>query len=346
MNPFEAPVIIDKSKDHLSGLTTIGGNRFYDNSMLDTMRVCPRRFYFRHIKHWELDGVRAALIFGSSWHSGMDYLWQNPSCKIDEAFDAFMKIWNASDLRDADVFDLYPRSPQRAKDMLIKYQERYGNWLANNIELLSVEKPFIVPLSEDKQNLFYVGKLDKQYREYRFIYTCDHKTSSSFSTTWLNSWSPNGQVDGYLFAGHMEYGSEFKGVVIDGALVQKTSIDFKKIPVERQIDMLDNWKWEVLDLIEQIWYYETLLVQYRKAIEIGQVHSPFLATYPKCTTSCTSYYGACPYLDLCKFIPNPEIYKDEEPPAGFIKSTWKPFEVDETPEGEFVVKIYEHINEA
>ena len=321
----------------LSGISTIGGNRFFDNSTLDSMRVCPRRFYYSKIRKWKQDRDSIALLFGSAWHACMDFVWAHPSASIEKSFEPFQKMWDSSEFAMTESFDTYPRTPQRALEMLIKYKERYQTWLSNNISVEAIEASFIVPLSETQQNLFYIGKWDKVYKEGAFYHIVDHKTTSSFSTSWLNSWSPNGQVDGYLFAGHMTYGDLFKSVMIDGALVQKTSIDFKRIPVERQTDMLDQWKWEVLDLIEQIIYYEDRLKEIRQSSE----KDTFLRTFPKCTTSCTSYYGSCPYLDLCKYVPNPEVYdhKDEQDiPNGYTKDTWQAFAIEESPTGEFTAK--------
>lgn len=336
-SPNENVITIeDRSTTHLSGLTTVSGNRFYDNSTLDTFRVCPRKFYYRHIRHWETDSVRPALIFGTCWHAAMDFFWQHPDASAADCFKIFMQEWNASELVDSESFDLFPRTPGRASEMLIEYVSRYANWL-RNIELIAVEKPFIVPLSFEEQNLFYVGKWDKLFKEGSNYTICDHKTSSSFASTWLNSWSPNGQVDGYLYAGHMEYGEAFRNVLIDGALVQKTKIDFIRVPVERQLYMLEQWKWEVIDLIEQIWYYEKMLLDVRT-----DRPRDIMKTYPKCTTSCTSYYGMCPYVNLCKFIPNPELV---DIPDGFIVSNWKPFSVSETPEGAIVVTQAGHASD-
>lgn len=341
MNEFDPSyvqrTIEDKSKNFLSGLSTVSGNRFYDNSSLDVMRVCPRKFYYSKIRKWKPTGIRTPLSFGSCWHETMDFFWKNPDATEAQVIQKFTDVWNLSDLKDTDDFDLFPRSKGRAYEMLIEYLARYRNWI-KSIELMAIEKPFIVPLSTEieKQNLFYVGKWDKLYREYGKITILDHKTSSSFASTWLNSWSPNGQVDGYLYAGHMEYGDEFRNVMIDGALVQKSKIDFIKVPVERQIYMLEMWKWEVIDLIEQIWYYETLLLDIRATAKKSEI----LRTFPKCTTSCTSYYGMCPYVNLCKFVTNPETIEGE--PDGFEHDSWKPFEVAEDPEGKIIVEVLAH----
>lgn len=323
-------------KQFLSGLSA-GSNRFFDNSTLDSMRVCPRRYYYSKIRKWKPDKSSIALVFGSSWHAAMDFLWEFPESTAEKTWEAFLKEWNKSEFVDSDLFDTFPRTPARAFDMLKKYIERYQSWLVHNIEVVAIEHSFIVPLSESNQELFYIGKWDKLYKEGKFFHIVDHKTSSSFANTWLNSWSPNGQVDGYLYAGHMSYGDLFKSVMIDGALVSKTQVDFRRVPIERQIDMLDNWKWEVLDLIEQIIYYEDRLLEERASKD-----SKFLRTFPKCTTSCTSYYGLCPYIDLCKYIPNPEVYKGSDKPDGFVEDTWKPFEISITPEGTFEAKPADH----
>ena len=329
---------VPSQKNFLSGLTA-GTNRFFDNSTLDSMRVCPRRYYYSKIRRWKADRSAIALVFGSAWHAAMDYLWANPSASAKKVFEeGFLKEWNKSEFSETEDFDLFPRTPQRAFEMISKYIERYQSWLENNIKVEAIEKAFIVPLSENHQNLFYIGKWDKLYKQGNFYHIVDHKTTSSFANTWLNSWSPNGQVDGYLYAGHMEYGDMFKSVMIDGALVSKTQIDFRRVPIERQIDMLDNWKWEVLDLIEQIMYYEERLIEERSL----EKESRFLRAFPKCTTSCTSYYGMCPYVDLCKYVPNPESYKGDDVPEGFALDTWRPFDIAMTPEGSFEVKPCDH----
>lgn len=338
LNPLYLGEGKKKAKTYLSGLSA-AENRFFDNSTLDSMRVCPRRFYYSKVRKWKADRSALPLVFGSAWHAAMDYLWANPSASAKETFEkGFLAEWNKSEFTETEDFDIFPRTPQRAFEMISKYIERYQSWLEHNIKVEAIEKAFIVPLSESHQNLFYIGKWDKLYKEGSFYHIIDHKTTSSFANTWLQSWSPNGQIDGYLFAGHMEYGDLFKSVLIDGALVQKTGVDFRRVPVERQADMLDSWKWEVLDLIEQIVYYEDRLKEERESDE----HSRFLRTFPKCTTSCTSYYGTCPYMDLCKFIPNPEVYASDEIPEGFITDNWRPFDISVTAEGTFEVKPCEH----
>lgn len=314
----------------LSGII-VGSDVFYDNSSLDTYRVCPRKFYFRHVRHFETSAPRMPLIFGSSWHSAMDFVWLhaaelNSSDLIEGGDTAFRATWETFDLDPSIMFDIYPRTPERAVQILQEYVKRYQSTIAG-YEILGIEKPFIVPISDD---LYYVGKLDKIIRVRGGVRIVDHKTASSFSSQWMEQFSPSGQVDGYLHAGHHSY-QDFEEVVIDGAMVSKSKIEFCTVPVRRQLTQLNAWSWEVLDLIDMIQVNEERLHEYRNSSN----RIDFLPAFPKCTSSCTTYYGCCPYIDLCKFWANPE---EEECPVGFIEHKWTPFDIQITG-GEYKVVI-------
>jgi hypothetical protein len=263
----------------------------------------------------------------------MDYVWANPNETQDELLKnsmlAFLRSWKAEGMETMDEFDLFPRTPGRALSMLQEYIERYQSQLQNQ-ELISIESPFIVPLDLDDETICYVGKLDKVYRDRYGIWICDHKTASSMTNTWINSFSPSGQMDGYLHAGHMTYGDEFHGVLIDGALVSKIKIDFQRIPIQRQESQLNAWLWEVSDLIDLIELNEERLVEYRESPK----RIDYLPSFPKCTTSCTQYFGTCPYIDLCKFWDNPDHH---ECPDHMVIRKWEPFTILEDHTGAFKV---------
>jgi hypothetical protein len=264
----------------------------------------------------------------------MDAIWENGRTMnetelLQKGMLAFLKVWKDSDIASMEEFDLFPRTPGRALSILEAYIERYSHFL-KEIELIAIESPFIVPLFLDDETVGYVGKLDKVFKDRYGIQICDHKTASSMSQTWMNSFSPNGQMDGYLHAGHTTYGEEFHGVIIDGLLVNKTKLDFIRIPLQRQTSQLDAWAWEVSNLIDQIELNEEWLLEYRTESE----KLNYLPAFPKCTTSCTQYFGTCPYLDLCKFWDNPEHHTT---PDNFIESKWEPFTILEQLDGSLKV---------
>jgi len=338
LSPAYSITTIDASRaSKLSGMSTPSGKRFFDNSMLDVFRVCPRKFYFRHIRQFETTGLRIPLIFGTAWHASMDTIWGNVSTAtqtqlLEMAMQSFYKAWVDGGLKDTNDFDLFPRTPARALDMLTEYIKRYSDDL-KRIEIVAIETPFLVPLSLENSEIYYIGKWDKVFRDRLGITIVDHKTASAMAASWLSSFSPNGQMDGYLHAGHMTYGEEMHGVMIDGALVSKTKIDFLRVPLQRQLPQLDAWNWEVTDLIDQIELNEERLLDYRASGE----RLNHLQAFPKCTTSCTQYFGICPYHDLCQFWSNPE---DHTMPDNFQASTWTPFTITEKLDGTLDIKSH------
>lgn len=327
LSPSKRITVIDAATElKLSGMSTPSGKRFFDNSMLDVFRVCPRKFYFRHIRNWETAGIRVPLIFGTAIHAAMDQLWpgvhgNNDFQLLELSMTAFQKAWIAGGMGDSMDFDTFPRTPARAIDILIGYIKQYRSMI-ESVQLVAVETAFVVPLSLENSDIFYIGKWDKVYKDRLGYNILDHKTASSIANTWLNSFSPNGQMDGYLHAGHMTYGDEMHGVMIDGLLNSKSKIDFIRLPLQRQIGQLNAWLWEVTDLIDQIELNEERLLDIRSSDK----RLDYLAAFPKCTTSCTQYYGICPYHDICQFVDNPE---GREIPDSMAISTWTPFSITE-----------------
>jgi len=337
---------LEYERPKISGLTTPSGYVFFDNSTLDIARTCLRKYYFQKIRGWNVDGPAAPLIFGSSWHSAMDFLW--PACSkgekksfvIDGAFSSFLETWNASEYgnySDLDLLDLYPRTPTRALEMLEAYYKEYGESF-KKYKILSIERPFIIPLTDDSSKLMYIGKLDKEIEDERTeeVTICDHKTSSFLETQWINTFSPSDQFDGYHHAGKMHWGRKFTSIMVDGAQVHKTKISFKRLPLMRQTSQIESWLWETLETISEIQYNEELLLNYRNS---GK-HLEFLPAFKGNHKVCAYQYGKpCPFRDLCIYQNNPE---DHDISDGFKNDIWNPFLIEEkiTKEGmEFNVVV-------
>lgn len=312
-------------------------DRFYDNTRISAMRRCPRYFYFRHIRDWQPEGKSYALIFGSAWHSAMDSVWAN-LCKedaqnlttqevADAGYEAFIENWmenglaHPNELSPEDAMDMRQRNPGVALEMLYEYVEERRDFLSR-VELLSIEEPFAVPLDPKDPSLFYVGRLDKVFKYKGQIIIGEHKTTSMykkdgyFRADWIESFSPNSQIDGYLHAGHMLYGDQCNSVWVDAALVHKDIHDgFKFIPVERQTAQLDAWLWETrfwIDFIEHN----------ADAQPPDDFDGSYYAAYPKNTNSCNDYAG-CPYRGPCKMWADPS---NKGTPLWFEISHWSPFD--------------------
>ena len=308
-------------------------DRFFDNTRISGYRGCPRKFYFRHVMHWAGEGWSPPLTFGSSWHAAMDTVWTasqddyfSKEDVIKGGYAAFVDCWmddgapDPAEMGPEELDRLGARTPMNALEMPFDYVDERWDFL-KRIDVLEIEKPFAVPLDPNDETLFYVGRLDKVFEMDGGVYVGEHKTTSlyavngGFRSNFLDSFSPNSQVDGYLHALHMLYGEQAKAVWIDAALVHKKHHDiFKFIPIERQIDQLDSWLWDTHQWIEQIerdWSADV------------DSSAPFMGAFRKNTDSCQDFARNCPYMMMCKAWPNP-IGKPV--PEGFEVNRWSPFE--------------------
>lgn len=311
--------------------------RLYDNTRISDFKKCPRFYYYRHVRDWEPMATRIPLDFGGAWHVAMEIVWPaivagKPKADIIQAaYLAFIQDWVArgqpqpKDINYELEKQMSPRTPAVALEMLSDYVTTRYNRI-QDLELVSVERPFVVPLDPEDDTLFYIGKIDKVVRERQGrgkIRGIEHKTTTSykkegkFKTSFLDSFSPNSQVDGYIYSLHMTFGHDkVAGVWVDGALVHKTETGFIFIPVEKQLQQTNMWLWNTrywIDMIEANTAHLASL----------SPNDPYMAAFPQRTESCWDFNSACDHLMTCKSWANP-IGKG--PPKGFRVHKWDPLE--------------------
>lgn len=301
---------------------------YYDNTRVSTYRECPRKFYLRHVNHWRSEGTALALVNGLAWHDAMDVIWSQMKNKSDSdlhkmALAAYVQTWvkeglpEPADMTMEQMDAFSPRGPHIASETLMNYILQRREFIENG-ELLAFEKPFAVPLGADDE-IMYIGRLDKVFKhKVQGTLVIEHKTTSAyakaggFRPTFVDSFSPNSQVDGYSHAAHMLY-ENVRGIWVDAALFHKTVHDkFKFIPVDRQFAMLDAWLQETRNWIERI---ENDKESFKTRGLAG--------TYPKNTGACSNFAG-CSFRDVCRFHDNPA---DIEVPSGYVVEEWSPFDV-------------------
>lgn len=322
---------------------------YYDNTKLSCYKTCPRQFYFRHVRHWRREGNSAALAFGLSWHEAMDVIWGLAGKKSDEqvialAYHKFLECWQKEGFKHPDDMDfdelesLAPRTPMIGAEMLVNYLAKRKEFIINS-EIIAIEQPFAVPLyPDDNCDEFYIGRIDKVVRNNGRIFPIEHKTTSMFRgrapdhqlrPDYIEQWSLNAQVDGYLNTTAMHYGKELKALYVDAALVHKKAHGvFQFIPIERALVQMDSWLFDVRDWVARVNFDVERLEAHREArrINLGEADNlPYLSTFPRNTESCQGKYNrTCSYFDLCRYWNNPEDYTL---PDKFIEEEWNPFEL-------------------
>lgn len=318
----------------------------YDNTRLTAFKRCPRFYFFRHVMHWERNfgGPSLPLTFGQSWHAAMDVMWDGIAHGVPEhdlvtmSYDSFVETWTEAGLPHPDEIDLslqdemMPRVPNRALDMLYAYYEKRFE-LIRSFELISVERSFVVPLQPHNDRLFYVGKIDKTVRPSTGrIRSIDHKTTTSskkdgtsykVKPMYLETFSPDAQMDGYNFNMHMTFPDDRVDCWVDVALVHRMDEDFKIVPVERSPQQLDAWLSDTIRWIDKI---RVELVELQQC----SAHDAYMTAFPKNTNACFDFFAPCPFIDLCKSRPNPLTW-DETPP-GYKYEVWDPLEHAGNPE--------------
>jgi len=315
--------------------------KFYDNTRLSCHRNCNRMFYFRHVRHWESEGLKGALCGGAAWHSAMDEVWAKADEPITdhelwlEGMKGFAKTWVGEfslpiDWAEADddlaaAFNY--RNPETYSEMLRNYIEKRRAFIRQLEEIKGIERPFAVPLFPDRPDVMYVGRLDKEAVWNGKTICFEHKTTSlyakdgGFRSTFIDNFSPSSQVDGYAHALHMQHGDGAGEIMIDAALVHKNYHDhFMFIPIDRQNDMLAAWLWEAQNEVELIERNDALL---RAHIGANRPQ-PFLRAFGKNTENCIQFGSSCSYLMICKGEADPSQLED--PPEGFVEKKWSPFD--------------------
>ena len=304
-------------------------NRFYDNTMLGSYKECPRRFFLRHVLAWRSEGTSLPLIFGLSWHSAMDVVWEYAS-KLSQAdlpraaLAKFYETWEGEgmppELSVEQIEQYTPRTPNIAHEMLVQYvQQRWG--MLQDAQVIAVEQPFAVPLPL-YPDVWYIGKMDKVVRYNGNTLALEHKTTTEykkdggFKSSYIEGWYSDSQIKGYQFGGGLFY-DDLTQVWVDAALVHKTVHDkYRFVPVAHQFPLLEEW---VNDTREWVKRVEKDLNQFK--ID-GQLRP---GVFPKNENSCFGKYGACPFVDICRTTSDPS--KLDSVPAGYMVEKWEPFEI-------------------
>jgi hypothetical protein len=308
--------------------------RLYDNTRMSDAKRCLRFYFYRHHMNWTTAEVRVPLVFGSAWHAAQEVIWDNAAKMgstdlVSKAFDAFVTTWCKGGMPHPHNIglelekELSPRTPGRALEMIVGYiMSRLPR--IKDLEVISIEKPFAVPLDPTDDTLFYVGKIDKIVRWNDKVLGIEHKTTTAykkngpFRSGFVDSFSPNSQVDGYLYALHLMFPGDVGGIWVDAALVHKEVEGFTFIPVERKLEHLDTWLWEVR------WWINIIEQEKAKIADLANATAkPYMEAFPKNTNSCWDFGASCPYLDLCKAWPNP---LGKPLPTGFSEIKWDPLE--------------------
>ena len=297
--------------------------------MIADYKSCPRKYFIRHVLGWTIDaGTKAPpLVFGSAWHAGMDAMWglgqtEPHEILVSAAMHNFKTQWE----EDGYIFDmsleeqasLGARTPGVAHEMYYNYAITRERML-KEATVLSIEEPVAIPFP-NLDDMWYVGKLDKVV-EYNGVHVLEHKSTTAYSVgnnfrpDYVESWNSASQVKGYQLIG-AAYHPDLQDVWVDASLVHKKIHDaFKFIPVNHSWPLLQEWLRDTQRWLENMVSEEQ---EYKEEQNLEK------GTFRRNEDSCFGKYSKCPFLEICGTCSDPSQLK--EPPPGFKKEYWEPFE--------------------
>ncbi len=301
----------------------------YDNTRVSGYKFCPRSYFIRHILNWKSEGTAMALVFGLSWHDGMDVVWRGAK-KFNKddlgtmAHLKFLETWEEWGLSPNPTLEQAhwwgARTPGTAAEMYHNYIDQRWDMMKDAI-LLAAEQPFAVPMP-GFEDVWYIGRLDKSIQWGNQTIILEHKTTTSYATEgnfrsdYVDSWYSSPQVKGYQFGGGLFYAG-LDGVWVDAALVHKKIHNaFKFIPVAHKFDLLTEWIADTGEWIHRI----------RRDIQSYNSEGKLVAgTFPKNEDNCYGKFGVCPFLNICRTTVDPSALT--QVPPGYVEELWEPFSV-------------------
>lgn len=274
-----------------------------DNSALELLMNCPRKFEYSFLRKRVLANSQAALNFGQGVHQALAQRYKQFGKHLPS---------NANEVMEAVLnqhFNNYPqpdndfRSPALAKRLIEWYNKVYKAETWEVVEFNGkpqVEVSFTHELGEvgfhgyPKLKVVLMGRMDLAIKEPHGIWVMDHKTGSVFGEGFWNTQKMLWQCKGYVWAYQQSYGEKPIGYYIDGIRVRPPKKDdefdpeqgFKRDDFRREAyvvtdDDLTEWKDNILATCEE------LLFHYSRGM------------LPRRTTHCQSKYGRCSYCDVC-----------------------------------------------
>ena len=314
--------------------------KFRDNSRIKDFRSCPTLHYYSYKLGLKITAPQMPLIFGTSWHASMDSVYHNFNTiresmfandknttreQVAEAvhkiaFKAFCDSWEEQGMETGTVLGKSARNTIVASEVIYNYIIHNYHFLEQH-KVVSIERPFIIPINNNDSSRMYVGRVDKCVQNMysgRYSYV-EHKTTSQYSTKFgiqpdtVDEYNINTQVEGYYLNGKSKYGEEFESVKLDFALVYNSRNDvFQRVDHRRNSAELDqflketNYWWDRIDEAEEKDFF------------------------PRNPGYCIHKYGRCNYFNICAKYPDHKkvhdlVKSDNATLSGFKIEFWEPF---------------------
>lgn len=263
----------------------------FDSSSLNTYVCCPRKYYWRYVRHLLPKGYKSApLDFGTAIHEALRIWYTTGDPK--ESLDAFHDLW---DERFADK----KRTHEKGIDLLTGYFETYQN---ETFEWISEpERVFKLDFFGSE----FVGRFDGVIMFQGLPLVIDHKTATRMGKNYFYQFRPDMQMSAYSFAAQQLYPDlDISGVFLNVLYFTTTKIEYHR-------DIIQREEWELQEFID---------VATRNIAEIKTLDRDDHTDWEPRWAYCQHWY-TCMFRDLCT-----EKYPEDLIGSLYRKEEWDPEE--------------------
>ena len=310
----------------------------WDNTSLVLLKECPRKYYYAIICGYRPHHKAPPLYFGGVFHKALEKydearakgVEHTPAqvlavkCAMletithvpagsEESFDpatgevtlkitpAHIKLWTSDD-------------PNRSRETLVRsvvwYTEHFRDDVLetyifpNGAPAIELSFRFDLPIETPEGDPYiYVGHIDKIARMASQLWNVERKhTKRTLSSSYFSSYSPNGQVSGYSFAGKVVLSEPVSGTIVDATQVAVGFNRHMRHMASRTQEQLDEWLVNTIHWIKMAEHYAT---------------SDY---WPMNEESCHKYSG-CQFRGVCSKTPSARAQWLER---DFYKDPWNP----------------------
>lgn len=280
------------------------------------LQSCPREHLLANLLHWDPVPRALALDIGLLWHACLEGYYRQvqgeqrgqrfPKSADRRAFE-FLQPY-----RDAEGWAEHFETVSRMLDhYFTRWEHRDRYW-----EILDVE--CMLGLNEAWQRHVgfpYTTRLDLLIKDWTGAVVVgrhvEHKSTWMLESSVLQGWTQDDQVLGQIFLAEQCVDWRALGVVYGGCIVNLTTKQkepkSERLPVQPSPEQIRSWVAH-----KRFWQ------QYRLGLESA-------GCFPKNYTQCMRRFGACAFMDYCRFFPGEELtqirrrHEQDDLPQGFRK---------------------------
>lgn len=279
-----------------------------DNTSISIFKECPRKWHYGMQLGLRPNSYAAPLEFGGAYHACLE-VFDDLLAKGKSRDDALRETIREAFRVSAPTLEDGSPSPfaqatagdtARTRTTLVRtliwYEEHYRNEIAGDMQTyvlasgepavelsFSFELPveFFNPETNQMEPAHYTGHIDKIVTYQGRLFAMERKhTKNSFYDSYWNRYINSSQIDGYIYASHVNFNLEVGGCIIDATQFQVNSSRFARRVVTRTPERRHEW------LLETLYW-------------LHQLDSCIKSDYfPRNTESCSKYSG-CQFYELC-----------------------------------------------